>query len=135
MNRSAWAALALIALPLAAVGVHCALVETSGDVVVLTTEAADGSTQRTRLWYVEHEGRPWINAGSEEAEWLARIRRNPSVTVEIRGEEAAFRAVPVPEARDAILALMATQYSSGDRWVRFMVGSESIPVRLDPPAP
>ena len=55
----------LLVLPaglLLALGLHCGLVEGSGDVAVLTTTSADGAEHTTRLWVVEHRGAPWLRA-------------------------------------------------------------------------
>ncbi len=122
-----------LALLLAGVGIgfHFATIE-SGEVAALSTQDADGATQTTRLWVVEHEGRLWLNAGNDQAAWLARIRAQPEVDVTFRGQAGRYRAVPVPEARPAILSLMDRKYGWADRWVRGLVGVESVPVRLDP---
>lgn len=132
MPRIAWSLIAVLAVLVAAVAAHFALIETSGDVVVLTTRAPDDSEHITRLWFVEHEGAAWVNAGSADAEWLGRIADKPEVRVALPTGVGQFRAVAVPAAREVILPLMAAKYGTADRWVRFMVGTEAVPVRLDP---
>lgn len=122
----------LVLLVLAAAGAaHFALIE-SGEVATVWIESEPGVEEATRLWAVEHEGSLWLNAGSPSAAWLRRIDSRPEVRVEFRGREQRYLAVPTPDARVAILARMAEEYGLADRWVRFVAGSESIPVRLEP---
>ncbi len=110
---------------------HCALVE-SGEVAVLETSAGNGAVETTRLWFARHQGRRWLLAGSGDAAWLARVRSDPAVRVQIEGEWASYTAVPVVAERESLLGLMAGKYGLADRWVRFLVGREAVPVRLDP---
>jgi hypothetical protein len=110
----------------------------AGEVVQLTTTDASGAAQKTPLWVVDHAGAAWLRAGSAEAGWLARLRANPRVELERGGKSVAYRATPVPEATQAINALMSEKYGAADRLVGLLVpGSrrDSMAVRLDPEAP
>lgn len=118
----------VLGLPL----LHLAIVEGAGEVVVLTTFDDDGAAHETHLWVVEHEGHRYVNAGSADAAWLARIGRHPEVEVREGGRSERMHAVAAPEERAAILALMRTRYGWADRYVRTMVGREAVPVRLAP---
>jgi len=109
------------------------LASESGEVVVLRTRDAGGAVHETRLWVVEHEGRPWLRAGNAGTGWLVRLQAQPEVEVVRGGEALALRAVPVPEARDRINELMNEKYGLADDYVCFFFPREAkIPVRLDP---
>jgi hypothetical protein len=105
----------------------------SGEVVVLRTQDAAGDLHETRLWVVDHEGRPWLRAGNEGSGWLVRLRASPDVEV-VRGSETLrVRAVPVPEARDRVNDLVNEKYGFADDYICFFLPRETkVPVRLDP---
>lgn len=105
-----------------------------GELVRLHTWEAERVHDST-LWVVELDGHPWLRAGSPDAGWLARLRREPVVELARNGSRAAWRAVPVarPEARRAVNEAMARKYGVADRVVRALLGVEdAVPVRLDP---
>jgi hypothetical protein len=108
------------------------LASESGEVVVLRTQDV-GGVHETRLWVVEHEGRPWLRAGNADTGWLVRLQAQPEVEV-VRGDETlAVRAVPVAEARDRINELMNEKYGLADAYIcSFFPRETKIPVRLDP---
>jgi hypothetical protein len=107
----------------------------SGEVVVLRTRDASGAVLETRLWVVDHDGSMWLRAGNPAGGWFARLSENPEVEVERRHETLAFRAVPEPEARDAINALMQEKYGWADSYVSFFFPrARKVPVRLVPAA-
>jgi hypothetical protein len=105
----------------------------SGEVVVLRTLDEAGETHETRLWVVDHEGRPWLRAGNPGTGWFVRLQARPEVEV-VRGRETLrVRAVPVPEARDRINELVNQKYGFADSYICFFLPREKkIPVRLDP---
>lgn len=110
----------------------------SGEVVVLRTVDAAGAVQETRLWVVDHDGSQWLRAGNSAVGWYQRLAAHPEVEV-VRDEAAQkYRAVPEPEARDAINDRMNQKYGWADSYIRFWFGPEKkIAVRLVPinPAP
>lgn len=119
----------------AAFGVIGMIASESGEVVVLRTTDASGAAHETRLWVVEHDGDWWLRAGSPDNAWLARLRERPEIEVERDGEARVWRAVPTPEARDAVNALMREKYGLADRWIDWTFGREdAVPVRLEPRA-
>jgi hypothetical protein len=122
---------ALLALVLLLFGSQM-LASESGEVVVLRTQDV-GGVHETRLWVVEHEGRPWLRAGNADTGWLVRLQAQPEVEV-VRGDETlAVRAVPVAEARDRINELMNEKYGLADAYIcSFFPRETKIPVRLDP---
>jgi hypothetical protein len=123
---------ALLALVLLVFGSQM-LASESGEVVVLRTRDAAGAAHETRLWVVEHEGRPWLRAGNPDTGWLVRLQARPEVEV-VRGDETLrVRAVPVAGARDRINELMHEKYGLADSYVcSFFPRETKIPVRLDP---
>jgi len=77
------------------VGIAYLLIE-SGEVIVLHTTDGQGSTFQTRLWVVDHQGRPWVGTTDpSHTTWVARIRANPTVE---------FEREKVRECRVAIFA-------------------------------
>ena len=92
-----------------------------------------GRDQSTSLWIVEDElGTAWLRAGMPESGWLKRIRSHPGVELERAGERLRYLAVPVPEQRERVHAMMAERYGWSDRIVGALRdGSGAIPVRLD----
>jgi hypothetical protein len=105
----------------------------SGEVVVLRTRDAAGAVRETRLWVVEHEGSSWLRAGNEDTGWYLRLVAEPEVEVERYGAARAYRAVPVPAARDAINARMQEKYGAADSFISFFFRRPlKIAVRLDP---
>jgi hypothetical protein len=105
----------------------------SGEVVVLRTRDTGGAAHETRLWVVDHDGSAWLRAGNPSGGWFARLEENPVVELERRHETLAFRAVPEPEARDAINELMQEKYGWADSYVSFFFPrAKKVPVRLVP---
>ena len=109
--------------------------ETGGEVVVLRTSEADGSTVETRLWVVQHDGHSWLRAGQPTSGWLIRIEKDPRVIVTRGDEVLEYTAVPVRDAetRDRIHALMRERYTAADSFISIIRdGDLSVAVRLDP---
>ena len=131
MRRALRGVGALLALILLVFVLQIAASE-SGEVVVLRTQDANDAAHETRLWVVEHEGRPWLRAGNPGTGWLVRLQARPEVEIVRGGETLRVRAVPVPDARDRINALMNEKYGLADSYVcLFFRRPSKIPVRLD----
>jgi hypothetical protein len=125
-------ALLLLALGVAWFALEMLAAE-SGEVVVLTTRDAEGAPHETRLWVVDLEGRAWLRAGADAAGWYGRLAASPEVEVTRSGVSSRYRAVPAPDARDRVNALMREKYGLADRWIGFWFDrSDAIPIRLDP---
>jgi len=111
------------------------------EVVALRTVDGRGHTHDTRLWVIDHEGRPWVRGVRPAHRWIERIRANPRVELERDGTTAAYTAsiVETEAAKRAIDEAMAVKYGWVDRWYALVVRNHTIPVRLDPdgapPAP
>jgi hypothetical protein len=133
---------ALLGTALLAGGVLLAIGELSGEVVILHTQDQSGRPYRTRLWVIEHEDASWLRAGGRATastdSWYARLVAHPEVNLEREDRLSAYRAVPVPEAREVINHRMREAYPLADRVVRSLRGmfaasdDTSMPIRLDP---
>lgn len=54
----------------------------TGEVVVVTTRAADGSTRDTRLWVVDYDGSAWLRAGGDTSGWYRQMLAEPEIELE-----------------------------------------------------
>lgn len=72
--------------------------ELGGEVVVLHRPAEDGSIDRVRVWIVEDTSGTWIEHGGPDAPWVARLARDPTVTIERGGVPRQYRASPDPKS-------------------------------------
>lgn len=108
-----------------------------GEVVTLTTTNAAGARFETSVWVVEDGGSLWLRSGRPDAQWLARLRARPEISIARHEERAAYRAVPLDDdgARSRVNAAMAEKYGAADRILaRFVPLERSVPIRLDPSA-
>jgi hypothetical protein len=114
-----------------------AVSEIGPEVVTVETFGPDGTRLATRLWIVDAEGQPWVQAAVPNAEWLQRLESQPRVVVRRVTGVREFDAVPVrePEARERVQALMRAKYGLRDflaSLVRESSGAVAVPIRLDP---
>ncbi len=98
------------------------------EVVVVHSNNDAGST---RLWIVDHDGHPYLRAGTPSATWYARVRSNPDVVIERGEQRLQCRGLPRVEKRDEINRLMRQKYTWGDRIISLMISREkAVPVEL-----
>jgi hypothetical protein len=130
LRRIVPAAVALPALVAAATYVAGEQVE----VVVLRTFDAEGASHATKMWVVDHDGRPWVRVANPRRAWYRRLLANPEVELLRGGRSLPLRATPepAPEARRAIDAAFAARYGLTDAWYGILVRRDPIPIRLDP---
>lgn len=103
----------------------------SGEVVVLTTERADGSSHDTRLWVVDHDGDAWLRAGNASAGWFQDLLANPEVTVERDEVRTVYQADPQPALLGPINDAMRAKYGWRDAYVSlFFSRDDAVPIRL-----
>ena len=109
------------------------------EVVVLRTFDADGTPHETKMWIVDHAGRPWVRVAKPGRAWYQRLLAHPDVEL-LRGDQTLpLRAVPdpSPEARRAVDAAFAARYGWADAWYGLLLRRDPVPIRLDarePPA-
>ncbi len=104
----------------------------TGEVVVLTSQSADGP-QETRLWVVDLDGVQYLRA-SPDSGWYQRLVTAPEALLERNGARQPYRA----EARLAQAAdvnrLMHEKYGWRDAYIDFLLGGrdDAVPVALVP---
>jgi hypothetical protein len=104
----------------------------SGEVLVIHTVDEVGVPTDTRLWVVDEVGHAWIRAGSPTAGWFKRLQAQPYIEVIRDGRSLAVIAVPVPEAKERVNALMAEKYGWADKFIGFFFSRDkATPIRLD----
>ncbi len=105
-----------------------------GEVVTVTTVAANGAVHDTPLWIVEIDGELYLRSGSRNAQWLARLDHEPIIWMKMKGERQRFHAVPLADdahARKRVNRAMAEKYSLADRLLGLFVDSrDSVPIAL-----
>lgn len=138
MKPSAMKAIAsLLALLIVAFGATTWWALESNGVVVVETEAPNGSIRSTRVWYVEPDGEIWLEAGSPDHPWYLDVQRVPVLTLTLDGRSTRYDARPDanPSAHRRIRSLIRDRYGFRDRWVNLLVDtSRSVAVRLIPAA-
>ena len=91
------------------------------EVVELHTLDATGEEQTTRLWIVDHEGRPYLR-GEDDSGWVKRLRASAQVSLTRRGERHAYRWQVRPEKIETINQLMRDKYTWGDQVITTVIG-------------
>ena len=118
----------------------------AGGVAIVETEAKDGSTRSTHVWFAMPEGEIWIEAGTPGNGWYVDIQDQAmlsltmSTTSTTSGTSAPsvtrrYRAEPIPgEApHHKIRSLLREKYGFRDWWIATLFDtSQSIAVRLIP---
>lgn len=124
------AALAFLALALGFVALTGIALE-SGGVAIVETRAPDGTTRATHVWFVEHHGALWLEAGAPENGWFQDVQRDPRLRVRVHGAARDARAEIAPEASADVRARLRAKYGWRDVWVGLLVNaSRSVAVRL-----
>jgi len=112
------------------------LFETSGEVIDLRTQGADGRAYESRLWVVDVDGQAYLRTGSDKSQWLARLRLNPQVSVTRSGVTANFIATPIddPAIRVRVNAATAEKYGIAESILRMGVldPEHTVAIRLVP---
>jgi hypothetical protein len=105
------------------------------EVVVVHTQAPDGSRRDTRTWIADDGAGVLIEAAFAERPFLQDLLVNPDVEVERGATIFRFRATPMPnpDGHVRIRALLAEKYGWADWWVGLLQDtSQSLAVRLEP---
>lgn len=130
MRVAAWLLGTAMVLAVVVFGAQLIASET-GEVVVLHTRGADGDVA-TRLWVVDHDGRPWLRSGTgPEARWYARLQAEPRVELVRDGVGRRYRARAVPAMAPHINASMAAKYGWRDNLVGLLVGGRGDAVAIE----
>lgn len=105
------------------------------EVVVLRTQAPDGSVRETRTWVADDAGAVWIEAAVEERPFYQHILAHPEVELVRAGHTRRYRAAPVPNPHGHvhIRTMLAEKYGWADAWVGLLTDtSQSLAVKLEP---
>jgi hypothetical protein len=131
MKRIALGLAALLALALAGFVSHFALIESSGEVIVLRTEDPDGQWYEARLWIVDDGPVAWLHGA--DSRWMLYLEARPTVEIVRGGEAHRYHASPVWGPHPRVHELLRAKYGLADRWVRFIGrdGERTRPVKLE----
>ena len=91
------------------------------EVVELHTMDASGEEQTTRLWIVDHEGRPYLR-GDDGSGWVKRLKASAQVSLTRDGERHPYRWQVRPEKIETINQLMRDKYTWGDQVITTVIG-------------
>lgn len=107
----------------------------SGGVGVVETHGSHGDVRSTHVWYVEHEGELWLEAGTRDNGWFVDLLVDPDLDFRWPAGSGHYRAHPVenPVVQQRIRDLMRAKYGWRDDWVGLLLVDhhESVPVRLE----
>lgn len=105
----------------------------TGEVVVVTTRAADGSTRDTRLWVVDYDGSAWLRAGGDMSGWYQQMLAEPEIELERDGTRARYTVQPDVTQRHRVNTLMRDKYAWRDAYISFLFSrDDAVPIRLVP---
>jgi len=104
------------------------------EVAVLRTYEADGAPHDTKMWIVDHDGKPYVRVGRPGRGWGERLKANPKVDLTRAGETSPRDAVIVTD--EPIVSAVAREFSDKYGWVDWWYGvvvrKNPDTVRLDP---
>ena len=132
MNRTTlfW----IVAIGLVAFG-YTALRSATSDVAILRTKTADFEDRYTSLWFVEDGSWIWLRAATPDRRWLADLRPEVAVQVELNGGAGAnYRAAVIKdgETQKRLNARMRAKYGHAD-WLRELVlGRDTVAIQPTP---
>ncbi len=130
----------VVGLPLLAIALSVALIE-SEEVVVIYTRDLNGEAHAARVWVVDHDGRQWVAPGNRSNSWYQRLRVDPRVELARSGSQECFLATVVEGAESlSVLQEFLDKYQAVIRVTALLnrllePGGDSSPplaVRLDP---
>lgn len=115
---------AMVAVLLALVGVTFLALE-SGGVATLETRDPAGAIRSTHVWYVEHDGELWVEAGAPENGWFVDVQHDPHLTFRSETWSGRCLARPSPsrDVHSKLRARLAEKYGWRDKWVGALVDS------------
>ncbi len=105
------------------------------EVAVLHTALGSQPPRQTRVWVVDFDGTPWLEAANPEREFYQDILAGPEVVLERNGTRFEYRAVPMSgtSGHDLLRSRLSDKYGWADRWIGMLTDtSSSIAIRLEP---
>jgi hypothetical protein len=108
--------------------------EATRDVAVLEVSDIENSDRFVTLWAVEDEGLIWLRAARRDRKWLEWLEERSEVQLELDGETLRYTAAILdqPDARERVDELMREKYPWADRVRRWLLGDDTVPIRLTP---
>ncbi len=96
-----------------------ALALEAGGVVTVVTETPAGANRETRVWFVEHEDRLYLEAGHPDNPWVKDLAGNPTLILKGQALDGEYRYMRHDSAREhtRIRALMREKYGWRDAWI------------------
>jgi hypothetical protein len=104
------------------------------EVVELRTYDAEGASHDTKMWIVDHDGKPYVRIGRPGRGWGERLKANPKVDLTRAGVTSPRAAVIVADADtvSAVAREFSDKYGWVDWWYGVVVRKNPETVRLDP---
>jgi hypothetical protein len=127
------AAIVLSAFVLLGLGTYLAGERT--EVAVLRTYEVDGTPKDTKMWVVDHDGKPYVRVGRPGRGWGERLKANPKVELTRGGAESSPRTAVIvadPDTVHAVELEFRRKYGWVDWWFGMVVRRNPDTVRLDP---
>jgi hypothetical protein len=115
-------------------GVWRAGTDATRDVAILHVSDVQHSDRYVTLWAVEDSGSIWLRAARPDRKWLAWLREQPTVELDLDGESHRYKAEVFvqPEVRERVDELMRQKYRWADRARALLLGNDTVPIRLEP---
>jgi deazaflavin-dependent oxidoreductase (nitroreductase family) len=86
------------------------------------------------VWFVlEGDKLHLLPVAGSESQWYKNVRKNPSITIDARGVEAEFQAVPVTSSKavQAVVEKFREKYGAGDVKKYYSGFDVTVLVKLD----
>ena len=102
------------------------------EVIEILTADPDGDLRRTRVWFVRIDGVTYLRTSGSR--WLANLRRDPDVTVCVRGVDYPQRAQVVDDPRmvEGVENAARVKYGFQNTLVGLVRTGSIDVIRLDP---
>lgn len=126
-------AIVLSALVLLGLGTYLAGERT--EVAVLRSYEADGTPEDTKLWVVDHDGKPYVRIGRPGRGWGGRLKANPKLELTRGAGAPSPRAAVIVADAETVRAVdleFRQKYGWVDWWFGVVVRRNPDTVRLDP---
>ena len=108
--------------------------EATRDVAVLKVSDVENSDRFVTLWAAEDAGWVWLRAARPDRKWLEWLETRSEVELELGDERLRYTAAILdqPEARERVDELMREKYPWADRVREWLLGDDTVPIRLTP---
>lgn len=104
-------------------------------VLVVETHSIDGDLRATHIWFVENEGKIYLEGGNPNNPWVKDLESLDVIRIAGEGRDGEYRFTvnESPSHHDLIRNLMRRKYGWRDWWVDLLFDtSESSLIELEP---